>query len=383
MGIEASQVFRIAISGYYGFRNSGDEAVLKSILLALDECGQEAGIRIQPIVLSIDPEWTSGMYGVEAVHRMQPKEVISLLRASDGLLSGGGSLLQDATSAKTIPYYAGIIKLAQWLGKPTFIYSQGVGPVNRGWMNPLIRSAMKASRYVSVRDKESAELLDRIGVPLNRIEVVPDPVMGLPLPEQEASGADRHSHEPVAGGREPVIGISLRFWRKDRADLDRIAGALLELLGTRDVQLRFLPFHTPEDVEAAAYVIGKLGASGAGKTDIREAGDDPQRMLHEVSQCDVLLGMRLHALIYAANMKVPLLGISYDPKIDQFLGRLQLKPIGTTESLDSAAFVSHVTALIDNASGWVQSKNDIIDQLKQESRQPARQIVNYLRELKR
>src|SRR5690606_28423490 len=118
-------------------------------------------------------------------------------------ISGGGSLLQDATSAKTIPYYTGVLKLAQLLGTPTYIYSQGIGPVHRGWMNPLIRGVMTKSRYISVRDAESAALLGRIGVKGDRIAIVPDPVMGLPLP----SGAS--GDEPAADGL-PVIGVSVR-----------------------------------------------------------------------------------------------------------------------------------------------------------------------------
>ncbi|WP_415841350.1 polysaccharide pyruvyl transferase family protein, partial [Paenibacillus alkaliterrae] len=184
-----TQIRRIVISGYYGFRNSGDEAVLRSILLALDEQGKAQGVQVQPIVLSADPAWTSRMYGVESVRRMHPGDLWNALRRSDGLISGGGSLLQDATSAKTIPYYTGVMKLAQLLGKPTFAYSQGIGPVNRRWMDPLIRGVMKRSAYVSVRDAESAALLARIGVPSDRIEVVPDPVMGLPLPAGAAAAA--------------------------------------------------------------------------------------------------------------------------------------------------------------------------------------------------
>ena len=71
------------------------------------------------------------MYGVKAYHRMKPGSLIRALREADGLISGGGSLLQDATSSKTIPYYLAVLKIAQWLGKPTFIYSQGIGPVSR------------------------------------------------------------------------------------------------------------------------------------------------------------------------------------------------------------------------------------------------------------
>ena len=114
-------VCRLVLSGYYGFDNSGDEAVLQSILLALRAEGEAAGIRVEPIVLSGNPDRTRRMYGVEAVHRMKPTELLKAIRRCDGVISGGGSLLQDATGKLSIPYYLGVLKLAQWLGKPTYI----------------------------------------------------------------------------------------------------------------------------------------------------------------------------------------------------------------------------------------------------------------------
>ncbi|ACT04391.1 polysaccharide pyruvyl transferase CsaB [Paenibacillus sp. JDR-2] len=371
--------YRIVISGYYGFRNSGDEAVLRSILLALAEQGEANGVQIQPVVLSADPAWTSRMYGVEAVRRMHPKDVLNALRASDGLISGGGSLLQDATGAKTIPYYTGIIKLAQWLGKPTFIYSQGIGPVNRRWMDPLIRSSMRKSAYVSVRDAESAELLKRIGVAAGRIEVVPDPVMGLPLPAGAAAG--RAAAAAGEAAAVPVLGVSLRHWRKDGEDLGRAADALAELASRRPVRLRFLPFHTPDDAEASKLVMERLGGrlAGGSSAELAAPGDDPQQMLLEVSRCDALFGMRLHALIYAANQMVPMLGLSYDPKIDQFLHRLGLTPVGTTEQLDPIAFADSAQRLLDDANGWKEKHREAIERLRQQSQQPAQQIAQLLR----
>lgn len=374
------QVRRVVISGYYGFRNSGDEAVLKSILFALEEEGMQQGLRIVPIVLSVDPAWTTAMYGVGAVHRMKLGEIVRALRASDGLISGGGSLLQDATSAKTIPYYTGVMKLAQLLGKPTFAYAQGIGPVNRRWMDRLIRGVMRRSAYVSVRDTESATLLGRIGVPRDRIDVVPDPVMGLPLPASAAEAAAGGDAADAAGTPAlPVVGVSLRHWRKDGADLARVADALGALARSRAVRLRFLPFHTPSDAEASQWVLERLGDLGESAAEIAEACDDPQQMLLEVSRCDALLGMRLHALIYAANQSVPMLGLSYDPKIDQFLNRIGLAPIGTTEALDSAAFVAAIGELLDQPSEWRGKHQAVIDQLKQEARKPAKQIAAILR----
>ncbi|QAY67735.1 polysaccharide pyruvyl transferase CsaB [Paenibacillus protaetiae] len=371
---------RIVISGYYGFRNSGDEAVLRSILLALQEQGEQLGVRFEPVVLSADPAWTAQMYGVEAVPRMHPQSLLRAIRSCDALISGGGSLLQDATGAKTIPYYTGVLKLAQWLRKPTFIYSQGVGPVNRRWMDPLIANVMKKSKYISVRDAESGKLLERMGVPASRIEVVPDPVMGLPLP------ADAAAHGAGAPARAadsaPVVGVSLRRWRSDGADLDRAADALAALAASRPVRLRFLPFHTPDDAEASQYVMERLkGRLGAGSAaELAQPGDDPQRMLLEVSRCDLLFGMRLHALIYAANQQVPMLGLSYDPKIDQFLARLGLTAIGTTEALKAEAFAAEAGRLLDGRDDWIKEHSGAIERLRQQSQQPAKQIAELLRQ---
>ncbi|TYP75699.1 polysaccharide pyruvyl transferase CsaB [Paenibacillus methanolicus] len=368
---------RIVISGYYGFRNSGDEAVLKSILFALEEEGRQQGMRIAPVVLSIDPAWTTHMYGVEAVHRMRLAEVIRAIRSSDGLISGGGSLLQDATGALTIPYYTGVLKLAQLLRKPTFIYAQGIGPVNRRWMDPLIRGVMRRSAYVSVRDAESAALLERIGVPGGAIEVVSDPVMGLPLPAGAVPG---DASDDAVASEVPIIGVSLRHWRKDGADLARAAEALASLARSRPVRLRFLPFHTPSDAETSRQVMEQLGDLGSGSSaELASPGDDPQHMLKAVSECDVLFGMRLHALIYAANQSVPMLGLSYDPKIDQFLKRVGLTAIGTTEQLNADAFVAEASRLIDRREEWLAEHKAAIEQLKQEARRPAKQIVSLLR----
>ncbi|ANY66944.1 polysaccharide pyruvyl transferase CsaB [Paenibacillus sp. BIHB 4019] len=387
-----THIRRIAISGYYGFQNSGDEAVLRSILLALAEQSKAHGLEVQPVVLSGDPAWTKAMYGVEAVHRMRPADVWGALRSCDGLISGGGSLLQDATGTKTIPYYTGIVKLAQLLGKPTFIYSQGIGPVNRRWMDPMIRHVMRRSAYVSVRDDQSAALLGRMGVPHDRIEVVPDPVMGLPLPlgaaaagapggEATAAAAPGGAGTAQSGSEAmPVVGVSLRRWREDGADLARAADALIALTRRRQVRLRFLPFHTPDDVETSKQVMERLqGQLASGSiAELATPGDDPQQMLLEVSHCDILFGMRLHALIYAANQMVPMLGLSYDPKIDQFLKRIHLQPIGSTELLDAEAFADEAERMLANGDSWRRSHQEAISKLKQQAQQPAEQIIKLL-----
>lgn len=404
----------LVLSGYYGFKNSGDEAVLKSILLALEEEGAKQGVLIAPIVLSADPAWTEKMYGIQAIHRMKPLEVISAIRNSHGLISGGGSLLQDITGSMTIPYYLGILKLAQWTGKPTFIYSQGIGPVHRKNLFPLICHTFNKCQYVSVRDRESAELLHNMGFSAGKVEVVPDPVMGLPLRLQKNMNVEKQPSHP-----RPIIGVSVRYWNKDRSELEQLARCLQIIIEQREVEIRFLPFHLPTDVSASHEVIERMkvycqpnepddfiyqkvynrsfndisqvngfaSKDGTSRLSLRKSSVlvvkdvlHPQDMLAQVSQCDVLIGMRLHSLIYAASQYVPMAGISYDPKIDQFLHRLQITAAASTEAFQPEKTAAEVFKLLDTPRlEWLAAKRSLIDQLKVEAQQPAKRIVTFLR----
>lgn len=365
----------IVVSGYYGFRNSGDEAVLQSILSALEEEGRAVGIVVKPVVLSINPEWTSRTYGVKAVHRMKLAEVRNAIKNSDGLISGGGSLLQDATGLGSIPYYLGILKLAQWMGKPTFIYAQGVGPVNRKLFRPFIASVFRRCEYISVRDSESAALLHSMGVARDGIQVVPDPVMGLALPEGEAAGAATGSEEL------PVVGVSVRFWNADRSELAKLAEGLASLCRRCAVHIRFLPFHVPGDDEASRFVIEQMGNVAEFGCAVSTAAETehPYEMLREVSRCRLLIGMRLHSLIYAASQEVPLLGISYDPKIDHFLSRLASVPVGSSAELDPRIVASQAERLLGEGEAWRTTQASRISELKREAREPAKRIVEYVR----
>ncbi|WP_405117186.1 polysaccharide pyruvyl transferase CsaB [Paenibacillus sp. FSL K6-1217] len=377
---------KIVISGFYGFRNSGDEAVLQSILNALRKQSQAAGITLEPVVLSIDPEWTAATYGVESVHRMKLGEVRRALSESAGLISGGGSLLQDVTSSKTIPYYLGIIKLAQWMGKPTFIYAQGVGPVNRKLFHPLIKSIFRKCAYISLRDEQSRLLLQSMGLNIDEIDVVPDPVMGLELPkDMQTEHTDAGSvagDTPDSGlqGGPATVGVSVRFWEQSRQELDALAEGLVKASAVQPLHVRFLPFHHSADNEASRYVMQKMGRGiedNGGSVTIREDALHPLQMLQEVSRCQALIGMRLHSLIYAAGQRVPLLGVSYDPKIDHFLERVACQPVGKTDTLEADKVAAGVLELLSSGESWRQEREPLIAALVQAAEAPARRIAQY------
>ena len=85
---------KILISGYYGFDNFGDEAILKVLLEKLKDC--------DVTVLSANPRKTFDTYGVHTVYTFSIEHVLKEIAYCDVLISGGGSLLQNVTSSKSL-----------------------------------------------------------------------------------------------------------------------------------------------------------------------------------------------------------------------------------------------------------------------------------------
>ncbi|WP_176717298.1 polysaccharide pyruvyl transferase CsaB [Vulcanibacillus modesticaldus] len=354
---------RVLISGYYGFDNAGDEAVLQSIIEALKK---EAPF-IKPVVLSANPEKTAKLYKVEAVHRFRLIDIWKSMRQADGLISGGGSLLQDATGKLTIPYYMGIIQLAQLLGKPTFIYAQGIGPVHRKGFYPVIRSGFNKAKYISTRDRESAKLLQEMKISADKIDVVVDPVLNLsPITKQKVQKILQK--EKIAAS--PVL-ISVRFWKNNTKYLDIIAQVADELVKAGE-QVVFVPMHEPVDREASQYVLSKMAQEAQILNEY-----DVRTLMGIIGESKLMIGMRLHALIIATAMGIPSIGISYDPKIDQFLAQLNQTPVGTTDDLDFKTLLDQVKYVLAHIEDNRQEVEKRLPALKELAWRPAKMIAQF------
>ena len=150
----------ILISGYYGFNNTGDEAMIEtmSTLLAKRDYGL--------IVLSSNPERTKELYNVQAYDRYKFFEIVKAIKKSDMVISGGGTLFQDITSKKSIWYYLGIVKLAQLLGKKVCVAYQGMGPLKTKLYRKMTKSILnkKSVKLVALRDEHAIEFAKELGI---------------------------------------------------------------------------------------------------------------------------------------------------------------------------------------------------------------------------
>lgn len=331
---------RILISGYYGYDNIGDEAILHGITRSLKEEGAARGIDLCLTVLSANPEKTAAALNVEAVPRMDIMAILRAISRSDLFLSGGGGLLQDATGrGLSIFYYLALVLLARLFGKPVVIYAQGIGPVRRLLNKRLVRFALNRATLVTVRDEGSAKLLMDLGVRRPPVHVTADPAFLLaPADNPSPALSDFLLQLPADN---PVIGVSVRPWHGRKTYLNALAEALNCLAAEFSATVVLVPMHHEDDLPVCHELAERL----RDKPLILTENLAPPEMLLLFSHFSMVLAMRLHALIFAAMAGIPLLGIGYDPKVDAFLKRLGLESAGKPENLEAADLAGQAGSL--------------------------------------
>lgn len=324
---------KVVLSGYYGFDNAGDEALLWSIAGKLRELKPD----LRVIVLSANPSRTGELYGVEAVPRANPLALLMTLRRADLLISGGGSLLQDVTSWRSIIYYLGVIALARLLGTPVMYYAQGVGPIRRGWARWLTRFISDRVNLITLRDEDSRREMTQLGVKRPPMMVTADPVLAL-KPEQWL-GKDASLNQE--GKQPPWAGFSLRQW-KGLEGYKKVIAQAADYLAERGWEVVFLPFHHPDDLAVSRQVAAMMRYPSR----VIEEQLTARALLYQVGRMNLLIGMRLHSLVFAAVNGVPMLGVSYDPKVDAFLEALGRRPAGSVSDLSAPEFISRLENLL-------------------------------------
>lgn len=369
-----ANTIKIVLSGYYGFDNIGDEAVLYSIITAL----RNEIENVELIVLSNNPEKTKALYNVKSVNRWKMAEVAKAIKESDLLVSGGGSLLQDVTSSKTIPYYLAVVKIAQFYKKKVVFYSQGIGPVNKGLSRFLIKYIVNKVNEIYVRDAGSKALLEEIGIK-KPVHLAIDPVLGVSISSQEIKD------------REKTVGIYIRPWQDEQHDknmIDSMTMGLVDLI-EKGYDLCFIPMHYDQDKEIASTLAKEVKETAIKKNiatkeqltsriEVVDKSLSIKEVLAYTASFDFIVGMRLHSLIMAAACHVPMLGISYDPKVTSFIQEMKVPYCINSNELTSENFKKALCQLEAEKEEQKESLIKCLEEKKERIYLPAKRIKELL-----
>ena len=336
--------YKILLSGYFGFDNVGDEAILSAMVKGIRKEMPDSEL----VAMSANPELTARKNGIRAIDRMSIFAILKEMKNMDLFISGGGSLFQDVTSKRSILYYLGVVYLAKVIfGKKVMIYSQGIGPVNDPKNRRLMAKLFKKLDLINVRDNQSKLELNSMGVREN-IRVSTDSVFSLEKPDH-VIGAEILSNYGV-DTTKMTLGISVRNWKDHTEKIVEEVAKTIEALKDKDMNVVILPFHFPDDLELSEKIHERLKTRDMKAIKIYTIKNlmGEHEFLSVMSNMDIMLSMRLHGLIFATVCNAYPIGISYDPKIQSLLEEMGREKALEVEDIDADILVKQLEYAMTN-----------------------------------
>ncbi len=275
------------VSGYIGFDNFGDEAIAHVLVERLRKSGAE-----KIVLISSNPEKTKLIHGVDSTPMLG---FFKELKEANILISGGGSLLQDVTSLKSLIYYLGVIYLALFFRKKVEIFSQGIGPINSKIGKFLTKNALKHCYKISVRDKKSQELLKNWNIDST---LVKDPIFDLDLPVKNKKG---------------TVGIQLRDYPTVTEEfLKGLANAVSKRFPDKKIEMFSL--QDSIDLEICERFKRMLEKNGIKEVKVL-SNLSINDVFERISDLEYMIAMRFHANVAAIKCGVKTAAINYDIKV--------------------------------------------------------------------
>lgn len=283
---------KVLISGYYGFDNFGDETILGILSKNVKEFGCDV------TVFSSNPPKTAKLYGVNTVNSFDLKKLIPTILKNDILISGGGSLLQDATSIKSLIYYLIVISLALFFRKKVIIFAQGLGPINNKFGAFWTKQNLKRCTYVCVRDRKSRLILKKWGV---NADLVCDPIFALNLENSKP---------------ENIVGVQLRKFKTLNINyVEKLAKSIAERFADKKIEI--YSFQDSLDLDICKQFENFVRKYNSEiKTEVIFNATS-QEIIQRFSKLEYLIAMRFHANLIALKYGIKTLALSYDVKVEK------------------------------------------------------------------
>lgn len=346
----------ILVSGYYGFNNVGDDSLLKAIVQNIRAKNKNTKIT----VLSKKPDETRALFQVESVNRYNLLKIFFLLKHTRLLISGGGSLLQDVTSTKSYRYYSTIIKMAMFQGAKVMVYANGIGPITSKSNRKDCKNLIEMVNVITLRDKNSQEELINMGVKRD-ISVTADPAFSLDCQECKIP-------------KEDYFIVSVRRWKELPENFTDIIGAVCKVVKDKFGLLPvFVPMHPKLDFALCNEICKECGGTVLG------SANKIEELLYVVKNSRFVMGMRLHILIYSLSMGVPVIPLSYDPKVDAITDQWQCCTGFSAEEINEEKLVKQIEYVMENREELCESISEISNKMRDKTSKDAETALKLMK----
>ncbi|MCX8131269.1 MAG: polysaccharide pyruvyl transferase CsaB [Clostridia bacterium] len=365
---QAKNSYDVILSGYYGFKNSGDDAILMAIINNLKTYKDDVKI----VVLSKSPVETGKHNNVDSINRLNLYKALSIMKRSKLFINGGGNLMQDGTSTRSLLYYLGVTWLAKKMGAKVMVYANGIGPINKSINKILTRSVLNQVDVITLREDLSMQELENLRVSKPRIVVTADPALTVEAAPKNEVDAILESEGIKETG--PFIGFSARIIESnityDEAIIAKAADYTVEKYSAVPL---FIPMQ-PIDLVVLESIVSKMKYKGYIIRGRYEVND----IIGIISRMEMLVGMRLHSLIYAANLGIPVVGLVYDTKVEGFLEYFHQASAGHVQDLSFERLTAVMNEVWGNKESIRNTLYAVTSQLKEKAFENARIAVDLI-----
>ena len=361
------------ILGYYGFQNIGDDAMLMSIINDLRKYKPE----IKILILSRIPNGTAKDYDVESISRQNPFRIFRAMKNARAFIYGGGNLLQDNTSTRSLLFYLGTVWLAKKMKLKIMFYANGIGPLKKKINRLLTRKIMNKVDVITLREKLSYSELKHMDISKPKILLTADSALTVTCKDNAAA---RDIMETL-GIESPAkyIGYSLRKYpghekvehEKYENVIARLADHMEEKFGLVPV---FIPMQYPDDVPIHANVVAKMKC----KNFLIRKKLNVYDTYEIISKMEIMIAMSLHALVFSAGAGVPMVGLVYDPKIEGFLEYIIQSSAGDVRFLDFEKLKMLAEDVWDRRELIRKELHKVIPELKEKAGENAKIAVELI-----
>ncbi len=369
-----SKRYDAIISGYYGFGNVGDDAMLRSIVDNLKL--QKPDISI--LALSRKPKETSRSYGVSAINRKNMFAVYSSMKRAKLFIYGGGNIIQDSTSSRSLMFYLGYAFLAKKLKLKVMFYANGIGPINKKKNAEFSRKILNMADVITVREQISYNELKKMGITKPLIALTADAALAVKVKTDIEKLDEIFFNEGIPLNCK-YAGFSVRRCpgSEDHASYEEaIAQAADYIYNKYNLKPVFIPMEYRVDIITIQNIVSRMKTNGY----IISNNHSVDETFTIIRKMDIMIAMRLHALIFAAYMNVPLIGISYQPKVDGFLEYIKQPAAGSVNDLSFEKLRSCIDFVLKNREIIKPDLARSIDVLVKKAEENARYAIELISE---
>ena len=289
----------IVLCGYYGFDNLGDDALLSSAISYLRKKYPTKKIS----VICHSQKKISQKMGVRTVSRENIIATLREISGSEKLVLGGGSILQNSTSTRSLKYYCFLIRFAAKRGVKVELLSNGLGPIKGKRAEKTIKKALLECSRLSFRDKNSAAMAERFGCDPEKISIEDD--LSSRLSPCDPSHINRILSKLGLGECRPLL-VAVKG--KTKRLTKKMIEEEISLQTKAGLYPIFIIMHAKEDKKISKRMAKRCG--GVCLDNI-----SPRELISLCNRAEFAIGNRFHLLYLASSRGVPILPFGDDPKL--------------------------------------------------------------------